>query len=214
MPLFVKNDVAVLYIHVPKTGGSSIEHFFELNGFHCEFRDAGQTFSFNKYRHCSPQHMHAEQLHAAIRLRRVNYIFMTVRHPLSRLLSEFRTRVRDDRKPYRLMNWVDQTFRAYIDDPFIIDNHIRPQSEFLIQGCDVFRQERGYAALSAKLEERLGPIFPNRQIGHGNAGPDMAIGDAEIEAIRPVVRQFYRQDFLTFGYKAAPGAEPAQGDLA
>jgi hypothetical protein len=206
MPLFVKHNVAVLYIHVPKTGGSSIEHFFEQNGFHCEFRDAGPGFCFNEYRHCSPQHMHAEQLRTAIRLSRVTYIFMTVRHPMSRLLSEFKTRVRDDGKPYKLASWVDRIFRNYIEDPFTIDNHIRPQSEFWIPGCDVFRQERGFGpALLARLEERAGPIFPHRTIGHGNTGPDMGIAEAEIAQIRPAVRQFYRQDFLTFGYKPVPG---------
>jgi hypothetical protein len=204
MPLFVKHTISVLYIHVPKTGGSSIEQFFELNGFRREFLDTGPDFSFNGYRHCSPQHMHAEHLRMAVRLSRLTYIFMTVRHPMKRLLSEFKTRVRDDGISTSLSAWVDDTFREYIADPFIIDNHIRPQSEFWIPGCDVFRQERGFGPdFVERLEQRTGMIFPERNVGHGNAGPDLPVREEEIEQVRPAVRQFYQPDFLTFGYSMA-----------
>jgi hypothetical protein len=99
---------------------------------------------------------------------------------------------------------VDDTFREYIADPFIIDNHIRPQSEFWIPGCDVFRQERGFGPdFVERLEQRTGMIFPERNVGHGNAGPDLPVREEEIEQVRPAVRQFYQPDFLTFGYSMA-----------
>ena len=49
MPLFTKGDRSVLYIHVPKTGGTSIEHFFLSNGYAAEYLDTGGAGSLNPF---------------------------------------------------------------------------------------------------------------------------------------------------------------------
>ena len=117
MPLFVKGGVAILYVHVPKTGGSSIEHMFLDKGFRSEFLDHGPKNSFNLYRRCSPQHLHAKPLLRLLRPQRITFTFMTVRHPLTRLLSEYKMQVRIDRQPLPLRPWLDHWLKRYLDDP-------------------------------------------------------------------------------------------------
>ena len=205
MPLFAKGGVSVLYIHVPKTGGSSIEQMFLANGFRSEFLDDRPGKSFNHFRKCSPQHLHAEPLLMLLRPARIKYIFMTVRHPLSRILSEYKMQVRVAKQPLPLSQWLDQMMKTYMDDPYTTDNHFRPQHEFLMPGCDVFRQEKGFGpAFMERLSERTGVIFDKDEVAHHNRGEGIDVDEAEIESIRPIARQFYREDFTTFGYRPNP----------
>ena len=208
MPLFVKGAVSVLYIHVPKTGGTSIEHLFQSQGFRSEFLDAGPQNSFNKYRKCSPQHLHAEPLLALLRPGTIDFTFMTVRHPFSRLLSEYKMRVRIDREPLPLCRWLDRVLKRYVETPHLMDNHFRPQSEFVIPGCDVFRQEDGFGAtFLERLEQRTGMTLSDDEawsITHHNRDTGLHVEQAEIDRARPIVEQFYRQDYATFGYPPTP----------
>jgi len=205
MPLFVKDDVSVLYIHVPKTGGTSIEQFFLAHGFKSEFLDYVPETSFNTYRRCSPQHLHAEPLLVLLRPALIRYVFMTVRHPISRVVSEYKMQRRVGKRAVSLSQWLNRALSAYMDTPFALDNHVRPQHEFLIPGCDVFRQENGFGqAFVERLSERTGISFAGREMVNYNVdeGPD--VDEAEIANIRAAVRQFYRLDFATFGYRPMP----------
>ena len=204
MPLFVKDDVSILYIHVPKTGGSTIEHFFLANGFRSEFLD-DRSPSFNAYRRCSPQHLHAAPLLLLLRPASIRYVFMTVRHPLSRIVSEYKMERRIGRRGRSLRHWLDRSLAAYMDDPFAGDNHFRPQHEFVIPGCDVFRQENGFGQVFVeRLSERTGVAFAEGEMANHNVDGGQGVDEAEIEKIRSTVRQFYRLDFATFGYRPTP----------
>jgi hypothetical protein len=92
MSVFSRDHLRVLYVHVPKTGGTSIEFFFDKNGFAVTFVDRGGAGSIVPMMKCSPQHLHAEQLHAIFHVNRFTYSFMTVRNPIDRLVSEYRMR--------------------------------------------------------------------------------------------------------------------------
>ena len=205
MPLFVKDDVSILYVHVPKTGGTSIEQFFFANGFRTEYFDNRSKSGFNDYRTCSPQHLHAAPLLMLLRPAKIRFIFMTVRHPLTRVLSEYKMQVRAAKRAIPLSPWFDLAMATYMDDPYTTDNHFRPQHEFLIPGCDVFRQEDGYGqAFVARLSERTGLAFAENKIGNYSADTGQSVDEEGIERIRPFVTQFYRHDFATFGYPLLP----------
>jgi hypothetical protein len=201
MPLFVKQTKAVLYVHVPKTGGSSVEQCLVANSFRTEFLDGGAKVSFNRYRVCSPQHMHAELLLALLLPQTIDYMFMTVRHPLARLVSEYRMRRRVAEEALPLDAWVESTFDHYARNPYLHDNHIRPQSAFLIPGCEVFKlEDRLGARLLSRIEDRTGLTLEHRVIGRANTDDGEAVAAAEIAKVEPRVRAFYRQDYEAFGY--------------
>ena len=119
MPLFTKQGQAVLYIHVPKTGGTSVEHFFIGNGFAADYMDTGGPKSLNQFRRCPPQHMHAEQILAVLRPSRCGYVFATVREPLARIVSEYRMRARGHAEFPRLPAWWEQSVKRYLEIPTI-----------------------------------------------------------------------------------------------
>lgn len=41
MPVFVKNQIKILFMHIPKAGGSSVEAAFMSSGFVMHFHDHG-----------------------------------------------------------------------------------------------------------------------------------------------------------------------------
>lgn len=59
MPVFVKNNLKVLYVHIPKTGGTYIEDLFRQNGFDVKFWESNLLGGALR---CSPQHYHHELL--------------------------------------------------------------------------------------------------------------------------------------------------------
>ncbi len=205
MPLFTRQDRSVLYIHVPKTGGTSVEHFLTANGFAAEYLDAGGAGSLNSYRRCPPQHMHAQQLMAILRPWRCGYVFATVREPLARIVSEYRMRARTQDGFPRLPAWVDQSLKRYAEDPYIFENHLRPQVEFIIPGCDVFRQEDGIGAgLVERIEARLDTVLERRTFAHARPLRQVTVPPEDVDAVRARVRDAYWQDYAAF-YPAAGG---------
>jgi hypothetical protein len=201
LPVFEKHNKFVLYIHVPKTGGTAIDNFFAVNGFRCAYLDIGGAGSLNGIRRCAPQHMHAETLSMLLRPNRFDFVFMTVRHPLARIISEYRMLLRTKQGVPSLGQWLDKVFQYYPEDHYIGENHIRPQSQFWLAGCDVFKQEDGYGEnLVSRIEERLSMALETRRIDSLVAADPTRLPADEVERIRPRVEQFYREDYRFFGY--------------
>lgn len=151
MPIFYTDKTAVLYIHVPKTGGSSIEALFLASGYDHYFLHTRHSAMTRTLR-CSPQHYHADLLEACFDLARFDLIFMTVRHPVARMLSEYKMRMPDGQDPDP---WVHKMLDRVRDDPFLLDNHLRPQVAFHVPGAQVFRQEDRFDAEWAENMNRM-----------------------------------------------------------
>ncbi len=201
MPLFTRQNRSVLFIHVPKTGGTSVEAFFARNGFAAELLDTGGPKSLNRYRRCPPQHMEAALLQAVLRPARCDYVFATVREPLARIVSEYRMRFRGVADAPGLPAWLDLNLKRYLDDPYVLDNHLRPQVEFLLPGCEVFRQEDGFGeALVGRVEQKLETQLEHRAFGYHKPEGEVAVTPEDIERVRPRVRTTYWRDYAAFGY--------------
>ena len=200
MPVFLQDHFRVLYIHVPKTGGTSVEMFFEKNGFDAAFLDRGGRNSLTPVLKCAPQHMHAAQLREILHLPGFSYRFMTVRHPVTRLVSEYRMRAVVQAHIAPVDEWVAYVLDTYPRNPFMNDNHIRPQSEFWLPDCDVFRQEDGFGpAWAEQIAARIGCTFAVREV-------DVAMRFDAAPKVQPSadsmrrIRDFYARDFELFGY--------------
>jgi hypothetical protein len=204
MPLFLKANHAVLYIHVPKTGGTAVEAFFAANGFRTEYLDTGGPASLNRFRRCAPQHMHAEQIKAIFRPLRLDYVFMTVREPLARLLSEYKMHLRGKESVAQLDEWFDQMCKRYQEDSYIAENHFRPQCEFWMPGCEVYKQEEGFECkFIERLEAKTGLTLDVRQLGAYNKDEVTQLETGAISRVSARVAQFYRKDYLMFNYELA-----------
>ncbi|WP_278235135.1 sulfotransferase family 2 domain-containing protein [Isoptericola sp. AK164] len=208
MPVFVRDDKSVLFVHVPKTGGTSIENLFRSSGYrmsYCDRRSGTKGPWFNGYRRASPQHMHREALEAELRLDRFTAIFMVVRDPVARFRSEYVMRnYRDLRTDAASVDrWAAGALEGYLENPYLHDNHLRPQSEFYVPGSEVFRYEDGLDRAIERLDSvydlGVGSTVPRAQRPEEAAGVSTA--DVEVsDRLRRGLREFYRSDYEQFGY--------------
>ncbi len=154
MPILTKDDIRVFYIHIPKTGGTYIEDLFRANGFEVKF---WEPHLFGGGLKCSPQHYHMDLIEKLFNLEHFDYVFATTRDPLGRFLSEFNMRNEQLQGNIEINSWTELVFEKYESNPFILDNHIRPQNEFLADDIPVYAQEDGFDSRFAKtLSKNIG----------------------------------------------------------
>jgi hypothetical protein len=202
VPIFFKDSLFFLYVHVPKTGGTSIERFFIDNGFSIHLIDGGGPGSLLPVLKSSPQHLHATILKCILHLERFHFIFMTVRHPQTRILSEYSMRRRYSGVDETFGEWLRRTLESYAENHYILDNHIRPQAEFFLPGTTFYRQEDGFGGdWINKISHDTGVVFSNRHVDwllkEGTNVQDLSVVASE----RALIEKFYALDFETFGYE-------------
>jgi hypothetical protein len=206
MPIFVKDNNYVLFVHVPKTGGTAIELFFERNGFKIHYVDRGLPGTLIPILRCSPQHYHSDILTRLFDERAFRYIFMTVRNPIDRIISEFKHQILYSTETVEyaadINEWILKVFSDYANNNFILDNHIRPQADFWIPGCHVFKQESGFGdEFIAALSSGAGTAFSHLPVGNEMNG---SVGDGLKATLSPhtiaCIKSFYARDFEMFDY--------------
>lgn len=153
----------IFFIHIPKTGGTSIEHAFKTRGM----MRLEESFLYTPWSRfvkknrsdrirCSLQHLTFTELAriAPSVLSHMKGVFTVVRNPYDRILSEFyylkkRLLVKErDCKLWGLSpawrarylknpnTFVRGVYALYLQNPHILDNHFLPQVEFL-RGLDI-----------------------------------------------------------------------------
>ena len=91
MPVAQINNKLILFIHIPKTGGSSIEKHLKKHSPLSLYGQMGPPTI-----PCSSRHFHGALLQDLFADTVFDWSFMVVRHPLRRLLSQYRYRARDE----------------------------------------------------------------------------------------------------------------------
>jgi hypothetical protein len=146
--------------------------------------------------------MHAAALTTLFDIRKFDAVFMTVRHPLARLASQYRMESNTGAAKAPFQDWILQELAGVMGDPCYKDNHLRPQSDFWVEGAAIMRLEDGLGGkFVCALEQKLGLTFADRTIGrdmvaHGPA-PDFAALPC---GVANLARAYYCNDFTLFGY--------------
>lgn len=214
MPIYKISGKTVLFIHIPKTGGTSVEKWLSSHGPQALFSEDNR--GKNHILPCSPQHFHSYILKCFFDNTFIDYAFTIVRHPTQRALSEYKWQVfRNKRytkrrtlkssfvlyKDHSLEAWLKKSLGAYQSNNYIFDNHIRPQSEFSdYPGCEVFRFEDGLGNIMAQVANRIG-ISPPEATPHEYQAEDREI--ILSDQSRAVIERFYAQDYQIFNYDPA-----------
>lgn len=201
MPLLVKDKTALLFVHVPKTAGTSVYTYFKTQGWKVE--DFDRRYRSNKFRVCPPQHYHREILELLYKFDRISGILQFTRDPIDRLVSEYFYRNKKNSSLFSQQKHFERWWRAvrsdFSRDPFTLDNHIRPQSDFLLPKSTIARFEDD---LSAGFFE--GYLAKLRQPVHSSEFPAENISRRReltiSNEINEEIREFYRDDFTNFGY--------------
>ena len=144
MPATVIKRKKILFIHIPKCAGTSIELILRsiskdfgnnrLNGF-----EQIKFIAAN----CSLQHIHRDLINVLINTKKLDYIFLVTRNPYFRIISEFKWQIHKPWAHNGFDSWYEHVRKSYDLDKFSYDNHLRPQHEFLIDKARVYRFEDG-----------------------------------------------------------------------
>lgn len=200
MPILTRGETRILFIHIPKTGGTYVEDLFRANGFQVHFWQPKRVLPVQSI---SLQHLHAAPLAMMMDLSAFDYIFTTVRHPFRRLLSEYKMREPEGRIGFG--DWASGALSDVAEDPATLDNHMRPQTDFLLPGGRVYRQEDGFdAAFTEKLASEAGVELDIKTVQrrrdnaawHANTANTLHLGPTE----RSRFLAYYAPDFERFGY--------------
>lgn len=195
MPLYRYKAKMALFVHIPKTGGSTVEEVLKDAGAH-------QALKYHKrlgYSNSTPQHMQWDVLRHWIPKDFYSFAFAMVRHPVARIVSEYHWRTRISKRTLPAFDpWVNKHFDLFVEQPYILDNHIRPQAEFVGPPVRIFRLEDG-------LEPPIRAAFEHLQLGGGTPAIHHARkSEAETLEVTPAtlarIKTFYAGDYETFGY--------------
>ena len=213
MPIFRTINKDILFVHIPKAGGTSVEKFFHANQFAVLFIDNAGTKnqymnSLNNLTKCSPQHMHGDLLKSYFDLSKFSSIFMMVRHPLDRIVSEYNFRMKiakvEKKKSVEINTWINETIQAYSSDPYIHDNHLRPQWHFLLDNCKIFKLEDSMNSKWVESVEKYCNIkFSIREVKvfFSSGLPTSDISSKLSRATSDLIYKFYEKDFEVFKYQ-------------
>lgn len=153
MPIATIGSYNILFVHIPKTGGSSIESFLEKHG-HLSFKnDKSKHMTF-----CSQQHLHANPLKTIRKTKKIDWTFTIVRHPVARIVSEYKYQMRKHnyfRSRLSFSAWLKYSILRRKVNPYHRDNHFRPQVEFEMNDADIFYFENGIDNCISHIAEEL-----------------------------------------------------------
>jgi hypothetical protein len=197
MPILRLANRLVLFIHVPRTGGTTIESHLGNAGT-LFLKNTGSTPLLR----VTAQHLHGRELVALFPAGLFDYAFMVVRHPVQKMLSEYgyARLVHPERPqlPFRL--WLRMAMFRRRLKPHRGDNHFRAQTEFECFDAEVFKFEDGFDPIFRRLEEVLGIPAPG-DIVKLKASPREIAGPVKLSR-RDVdlIYRHYRGDFDRYGY--------------
>lgn len=163
IPFVEHNGKRVLLVHIPKTGGSALCAWMRTLA---PLRLYTPAMAPSHLR-VTPQHLPYHQIRELFGEGYFDYACAVVRDPFARLESEyrFRTAVGGDGMRDRPLfgAWVERMLGQYAQNPFALDNHLRPQWQFLGHEVRTFLYEDGGVLAAAKaMAGALGIGAPDR----------------------------------------------------
>lgn len=211
MPLAKINGKLLHFVHIPKTGGSSVTSYLRAKG------DVGM-YSRRPigWSRTTPQHMEYQTSKVLVPDGFSDATFTVLRDPLQRLVSEFRYRatrynstVGNNKQRYSggaltveldwnetysgtFEEWIDVVFEKYQRDPYTCDNHIRPQTDFIGRNITAFLLEDGLEQVFRWIDNITGT---KRQVTTLDSNRSANIGVQVSDRTRTIVKEFYSLDY-------------------
>lgn len=201
MPIFHKNGKQHLFIHIPKTGGSSIEASLQPH-VSMTLKHNGVPAGFS----CPPQHLHYEALALRFDLSQFDTKFAIVRHPVIRLVSEYKFRTAKRNRYISFDVWAERALRFAQIDMYCLNNHMRPQIEFVGPGVEIFHYEEGLESVFRQICNRIGVNDISPHLSWEKRGRTAQIRISQ--SIFDLITGFYARDFDAFNFDVKAGLGP------
>lgn len=165
MPFIQHNGKRILFVHIPKAGGTSVESWMTTIA-------PLRLFSMGvpHVSRCTPQHYRAQDIKQLLGEGFFDYAFAIVRNPYDRIASEYRMRMQLAKTSFwkglpSFSPWLEENLDKQKHDKFHLDNHLRPQWEFLDNDVEFFKLENGLSAPLTAISKHLG-VNPPTKIPH------------------------------------------------
>lgn len=212
MPVFRTPKGLVLFAHVPRAGGSSVENYLHGRFGTLAFLNRGhhQCPIERRWNSVSPQHV--DRITMDLMMPPEFFIdgFAVVRHPVTRIESVFlyNLEVMGLIPPEtRFEEWLEDLPAKRKLDPSYLDNHTRPMVDMIPPRCRIFRLEDGFSAVEAWIDELSGTKWP-RKIGRVHARDQLLAskGLTPVPTIRTPestqqIVSLFEADFEQYGYE-------------
>jgi len=210
LPGYLIDQKKVLFLHIPKCGGSSIESALAGQGQQFLYDRAFHSGK-DRFSQCSAQHFHASAIDRLFPGDFFDFRFAVVRHPVDRIVSEYRFRrglrpkTRDVTRAAGLLvepedfePWLEFALGHVGQYPFLFDNHLRAQVEFVDPRVAWFRLEDGLTTVMERLSDvlRCNVQLPEKR-KQTSKGAEVAVS----EQARARIEAHYAQDMDAFGYQ-------------
>jgi len=214
MPTVTISGQLIYFAHCPKAAGSTVEDYLAARfgkiglldrRWNISWRERGGRRNFESLN--SPQHMvwdeAARTLPAA-----PDHVFSVVRDPLSRMKSEYaylRGRPRRRVLLFLLTRlgfsiWLRIFLQIASARPHFMDNHFRPQTDFLPPETVVFRMEDGLDHLVAWLDSIAGAEDPSLKLPHSLKSKQVPVQIEPTQHDLDLIRIHFLRDYEEFGY--------------
>lgn len=173
----------VLFIHIPKTAGSSVEKWLQAHGFELE--------KLNNWDGTHAQHATKETYD---QWGEFDYKFTIVREPLARFVSSMGFRGIQPGDADRTARDIIQKFPKRRRLLQHWSNHLTPQIEFLDDDVEIFRFEQDFSTSISEALELPGPL-PHENPSRYPTAPHHLTIDTQMKII-----EIYKDDYEALGY--------------
>ncbi len=198
MPLFEKNNVKLLFVHIPKTGGTCLRKWLEQQDVKVSFYNPSPPSTLR----VTPQHMPISDLKILLGKDGWQWSFAVVRNPYDRIESEYFYRLMNMKKKQLQIavfsDWLIQSINASKTNPFHLDNHFQRQTDFIDADVEVFKLEEGLEKVACKMAAHF-DIEPPNILDKENSSPRETV-TWSTEA-RDMFNTYYANDFIQLDYK-------------
>lgn len=209
MPYIEHGGKRILFVHIPKTGGSSVEDWLSSIAplrLHNPIPTNGLRLT--------PQHLRMTDIEAMFGADYFDFVFAIVRDPYKRLESEFKMRTKRSAdvisQKGRFQAWVDRVLNKVKSDPFFLDGHLIPQWEYLTDNCTIYRFEDGIGEIIKHVADKTGLPMPDEIPHHrGSSEQQAEINWTANSTI--ATNQKYRVDFENLGYEMTDTTQASHG---
>jgi len=191
----------MLSVQIPKTGGTSVAQFLRHAGFSEHFGIDHKAVRPAMI--CPPQHYDYDLISKFVRFERLGYSFAIVRHPISRIISDYKwatTKTMMKASNFSFDEWVQRCFNEFDRNEYFLANHIKPQHKFVGPKISrVFKYEDGLNSIMSEIFNHcnFSMIRPIELPTLNKTTPKEIHMKQETETL---IRSFYAKDFEQFGY--------------
>jgi hypothetical protein len=212
----------LIFIHIPKTGGTSVEKSIgttSLENLYSERRclysapeilEKFESTEQNKIKFITPQHLTASQLKTVVgdKLFASYQKFTIVRNPFDRLVSEYRYVISDNGNMHQKL-FRNLSFNEFVNKSLslpnfaryaVFDNHLTPQVEFI----DPLRASKKFKIFKYEEIENVFEWLNVEPLWLRKSNNRKPWEEYYTTELKELVYNFYKEDFKKFDYPYNP----------